>query len=115
MFDSIQDVEQIIEGTYKKLKSYYYYDKTLLHIKNKIVDFETEDSFTDSMKILSKNLYEENQDYFEQLIKKIDTVIMPKSLDKMDIDSRVIKGNLDNNKKITKINFLLMPLLNYLF
>ena len=47
MFDDIQVIEQAIEGTYKKLKSYYYYDKTLLHIKNKIVDFETGNSFTD--------------------------------------------------------------------
>ncbi len=105
MFDNIQVVEQVIEGTYKKLKSYYYYDKTLLHIKNRIVNFETGDSFMDSMKILSKNLYEENQEYFEELIKNIDMVIMPKSLNKMDADTKVIKGNLENNKKITKINF----------
>ena len=83
MFDNIQVVEQVIEGTYKKLKSYYYYDKTLLHIKNRIVNFETGDSFMDSMKILSKNLYEENQEYFEELIKNIDMVIMPKSLNKI--------------------------------
>ena len=63
MFDDIQVIEQAIEGTYKKLKSYYYYDKTLLHIKNKIVDFETGNSFTDRMKKLCKNLYEEKQEY----------------------------------------------------
>ena len=42
----------------------------------------------DSMKILSKNLYEENQEYFEELIKNIDMVIMPKSLNKMDADTK---------------------------
>ena len=72
MFDDIQVIEQVIEGTYKKLKSYYYYDKTLLHIKNKIVDFETGNSFADRMKKLCKNLYEENQEYFEELINDIE-------------------------------------------
>lgn len=104
MFDDIQAMEQIIEGTYKKLKSYYY-DKTLVHIKNRIVDFETGNSFTDRMKELSKNLFEENQEYFEELIKNIDMVVMPKSLNKFDADTKVIKGNIENNKKISKLNF----------
>lgn len=105
MFDNIQDVEQVVEGTYKKLKSYYYYDKTLLHIKNRIVDFETEDFFEDRMRKLSKSLYEEDQEYFEQLIKSIDMVIIPKSLKKIDGETTVIKGNIENNKKISKLNF----------
>jgi len=105
MFDDIQVMEQVIEGTYKKLKSYYYYDKTLLHIKNRIVDFETGHSFMDRMKELSKNLYEENQEYFEKLIAKIDMVVMSKSLIKIEEDTKVIKGNIDNNKKISKLNF----------
>ncbi len=105
MFDDIQVIEQAIEGTYKKLKSYYYYDKTLLHIKNKIVDFETGNSFTDRMKKLCKNLYEEKQEYFEELINDIDMVIMPKSLKKVDVETKVIKGNIENNKKISKLNF----------
>lgn len=105
MFDDIQVIERVIEGTYKKLKSYYYYDKTLLHIKNKIVDFETGNSFTDRMKKLCKNLYEENQEYFEELINDIDMVIMPKSFKKVDVETKVIKGNIENNKKISKLNF----------
>ena len=107
MFDDIQVMEQVIEGTYKKLKSYYYYDKTLLHIKNRIVDFETGNFFTDKMSRLSKNLYEENQEYFEQLIKRIDMVIMPKTLNKIEADTKVIKGNIENSKKISKLNFFI--------
>ena len=103
MFDDIQGIEQVIEGTYKKLKSYYYYDKTLLHIKNKIVDFETGNSFTDRMKKLCKNLYEENQEYFEELINDIDMVIMPKSLKKVDVETKVIKGNIENNHYFTTL------------
>lgn len=107
MFDDIRVMEQVIEGTYKKIKSYYYYDKTLLYIKNRIVDFETGNSFVDRMKNLSKNLYEENNEYFEEMIKNIDMVIMPKALNKIDADTKVIKGNIENNKKISKLNFFI--------
>lgn len=105
MFDNLQDVEHIIEGTYKKLKSYFYYDKTLLHIKNRIVNFETDGFFENRLKELSKKLVEEDQEYFDELIKNINTVIMPKSLKTVNGDTKVIKGNIDNNKKIAKLNF----------
>ena len=45
MFDSLDNVRYMVEGSYKKLKSYYYYDKTLLYIKMKIVEFEADEKF----------------------------------------------------------------------
>lgn len=105
MFSNLSDMEHIIEGAYKKIKSYYYYDKTLLHIKNRIVNFETEDSFENRLKELSKNMVEQNQEYFDKLINNIDVVVMPKSFKSINGDTKVIKGNVDKNKKIAKLNF----------
>ena len=40
MFDDYEKNLIMLEGAYKKLKSYYYYDKSLLFIKRKIACFE---------------------------------------------------------------------------
>ena len=37
-------IETMLHGAYKKLKSYYYYDKTLLFMKKKIADLEWDDA-----------------------------------------------------------------------
>lgn len=36
MFDNYDNNITMLEGAYKKLKAYYYYDKSLLYIKRKI-------------------------------------------------------------------------------
>ena len=50
MFDELKNNLFMLKGAYKKLKSYYYYDKSLLYIKKKIALFEsTKESFNDTM------------------------------------------------------------------
>ena len=36
-----EHMKSMLQGAYKKLKSYYFYDKTLLFIKKKIAEFES--------------------------------------------------------------------------
>ena len=36
------DIQEMLEGAYKKLKSYFYYDKTMLFMKSKISEFESD-------------------------------------------------------------------------
>lgn len=94
----------MVEGTYKKLKTYYYYDKTLLHIKRNIIEFEASDNFKNRLLVLAEKLYEEDMEYFKALIEKVDTVILPKTfVDKED--SKIVKGTVNKNKKISRINF----------
>ena len=38
-----EQMKSMLQGAYKKLKSYYFYDKTLLFIKKKIAEFESDD------------------------------------------------------------------------
>eukprot|EP00831_Metopus_contortus_P043304 TRINITY_DN34781_c0_g1_i1.p5 TRINITY_DN34781_c0_g1~~TRINITY_DN34781_c0_g1_i1.p5 ORF type:complete len:113 (+),score=16.54 TRINITY_DN34781_c0_g1_i1:696-1034(+) len=105
MFDSLDNVRYMVEGSYKKLKSYYYYDKTLLYIKMKIVEFEADEKFKDKLEILSKNLFEDNQEYFEELKRQVKFCVLPKTFKSINSDTRLIRGNVDKNKKISKVNF----------
>lgn len=105
MFDSLDNVRYMVEGSYKKLKSYYYYDKTLLYIKMKIVEFEADEKFNDKLEILSKNLFEDNLEYFEELKRQVKFCVLPKTFKSINNDTRLIRGNVDKNKKISKVNF----------
>ncbi|WP_270206175.1 reverse transcriptase domain-containing protein, partial [Clostridium butyricum] len=96
----------------KKLKSYYYYDKTLLYIKDKIAEFEYDNElFNESLKLIANNLVSHNEEYFDELIKRIDFIVLPKSFESLNNDNNknntVIKCNVDHNKDIKKINFFI--------
>ena len=63
----------MLQGAYKKLKSYYFYDKTLLFIKRKIAEFEADDNrFEKAFDILANKLISEDISYFEKLIEQLD-------------------------------------------
>lgn len=64
-----EHMKSMLQGAYKKLKSYYFYDKTLLFIKKKIAEFESDDGcFQQTFDVLAKALISENSAYFEELI-----------------------------------------------
>ena len=54
MYRDAEEALKVIEGVYKKLKSYYYYDKTLLHIKKSIAEYEANDGFRERLTLLAK-------------------------------------------------------------
>ena len=105
MLKDAKQISMLIEGTYKKLKTYYYYDKTLLHIKRSIVEFEGSSDFQKKLSILSKKVCENDIDFFMALIEKVNVVVFPKTLTSQDTDEKIIKGTVDKNKKISKVNF----------
>lgn len=105
MFKDANEVSTIVEGTYKKLKTYYYYDKTLLNIKRSIVEFEAGDDFQDRLFLLSKKIFEKDVNYFYELIQKIDIVVLPKTWKSVILDEKLIKGTVDKDKRISKVNF----------
>lgn len=86
---------------YKKLKAYVFFDKTLLPLRNKIVQFEMENA--DITAVLSKlsaeiqQMSHEGNNIYGQLtddaLKSIDCYILPKS----------IKANSENNNVFTNI------------
>lgn len=105
MFNNLEETVRVVEGTYKKLKLFYFYDKTLLYIKTSIAEFESGSDFEERLRLLAKALFEKDSVYFEALIEKLDYVVLPKSFKSLENDERLIRGNTDKNKKITKVNF----------
>lgn len=110
MFDDYDKNVNMLEGAYKKLKSYYYYDKSLLFIKRKIAYFEnSEEVFHDTFVTLAKNLKCRNNAYFDSLIQQIGFVVLPKKMSSALQRTNVIRSNVDHTKNISKLNFYIDP------
>lgn len=97
----------MVEGAYKKLKSYYFYDKTLLYIKEKIAVFENDQIFEGELKKIAMNITEQNMEYFVQLIEKMEYRVLPKKLKSVKEKTNVVKSTIECNKNIEKINFFI--------
>ena len=111
----------MIEGSYKKLKSFFFYDKTLLFTKKDIAEFESNRTlFENKLKEISSKLSNQDFSYFQILISKIDFKILPKKLSSKETHSDIINGSLDYNKNINKVNFFIdipieLSILDYLW
>jgi hypothetical protein len=106
MFEDHNKNLNMLKGAYKKLKSFYYYDKSILHIKLKIACFENDAvTFADTFEKLAVYL-ETGDSAFEQLlIEQIDYRVLPKKMASTPDATNVISGNVDHNKNVSKLNF----------
>ena len=103
-----EQMKSMLQGAYKKLKSYYFYDKTLLFIKKKIAEFESDDGcFQQTFDVLAKALISENSAYFEELIDQLDYRVFPKRLVAASAPTSTIVGTIDHHKNIAKVNFFI--------
>lgn len=103
-----EQLKKMLHGAYKKLKSYYFYDKTLLFIKKKIAEFESDNTlFSQTFDRLTEALIIEDYEYFDALIRELDYVVLPKSLVSASVPSAAIVGTVDHHKNIAKVNFFI--------
>lgn len=103
-----EQVKTMLEGAYKKLKSYYFYDKTLLFIKKRIAEFECDDHrFEHTFDILADTLVAEDTAYFDSLIAQLDFQVFPKSFVETSEHTTAIIGAVDHSKNISKVNFFI--------
>lgn len=108
MFDNNADTFKMVSGAYKKLKSYYFYDKSILFMKKKIATFESDrTNFQLILDQITDNLNVQNIDYFNNLLDELDFKILPKKFKATEINSDVITNYVDRNKEIQRINFFL--------
>jgi hypothetical protein len=106
MFDNYDNNIVMLEGAYKKLKAYYYYDKSLLYIKKKIAYFEYQpDAVSHTFLKLANCLKDNDEAYFESLINQIGFIVLPKKLKSHAEENNVMHGNVDHTKNVSKINF----------
>ncbi|MDO5519743.1 MAG: reverse transcriptase domain-containing protein [bacterium] len=103
MFE-LSELQTMVCGAYKKLKSYYYYDKTLLYIKKNIAWMEAKKDFGEKLNEIGLNLYLENTLYFDELIEEIDFKVMSKKL-KANKPGDITQKDIDHNKSIYTLNF----------
>lgn len=110
MFENIEYNKRILIGAYRKLKGYYFYNKSLLYIRKIIADFEYDPNsfdrtFTRLAKLLKNPRRKNNIEFINKLINHIDIVILPKSFEEDESDNDInINGK---NKNLKEVNFFI--------
>ena len=112
IFADITDTLSMVEGAYKKLKSYLYYDKTLVFSKLKLAQFESNrEYFEKGLNAIANALNSKDTEYFLTLIESIDYRVLPKKFSSIDENENIIDGSADHNRQITRVNFFIdMPI-----
>lgn len=110
-------LSDIIKKSYGKLKSYIYYSKNLVHVKQLIIAFESNKDFEETFVIIAKALIDKDAQYFDDLIRKIDYIPQIKKVRMLEHSNDNIVSNKSNNESITieKINYFInMPIELYI-
>ncbi len=116
VYSEFENAKTMVQGAYKKLKSYLYYDKTLVFAKKRLAFFESDRNvFQKKLDEIAYNLSKENSEYFDALIKHVDFRVLPKKFSSCTVSSDVICSSIDHMQKISKVNFFIdMPIELYI-
>lgn len=112
MFESVENNRKMILGAYRKLKSYYYYDKTILYNKISLAMWESDShSFENRVNRLAKFMCtlegEIDYNYLTPLMRSIVLVPMPKAFEEpqTEDDGILIQNAVPQNSLLSKVNF----------
>lgn len=112
MFENIEHNKRMVIGAYKKLKSYYYYDKSILYNKVSLATWESDTSSFDSkVSRLAKFMYtlegDVDYDYLTPLLRSIDLIPVPKAFDDVSHDENgvLIQNSVPKKSVLQKVNF----------
>ena len=112
MFENIDKNKKMILGAYKKIKSYYYYDKTILYNKVSLAMWESSShSFVRRVERLAEFMCtlegEIDYDYLMPLLRSVDLIPMPKAFDETTSDDIgiLIQNSVPKKSTLTKVNF----------
>lgn len=121
MFTNLDKNREMLLGTYKKIKSYYHYNKNFVFMKQKIAEMEYDyQHMTHIIDKLAEILAFPNEVNNNQLInkwiEKINFYVLPKSfINNEDNNNLFIMSNLRENKDLNKVNFFIdMPIELYI-
>lgn len=111
MFKNIKETKSMIQGAYRKLKSYYYYNKNFLIMRKKISDFENDkDAMDATFEKLSIVLCHpiKSRDYLNELLDSIDFFVIPKKFEADSIiTTNIISNTISRDKKMKSVNFFI--------
>lgn len=111
MFNDQADCLQMIEGSYRKLKSYYYYNKNYIIMRERFATFEADrnamsNSFNNLCALLTQPSDKEAICYFHNLIAKIEFCVLPKKFENEAIKEEYVTTNaIPKDKKLRTVNF----------
>lgn len=101
----------MITGAYKKLKSYYYYDKTVLFNKMRLATWEhpadeMNRRINDLANFMCSLESQIDNEFLSMLMKQISLIPIPKSFDEQKLsDKNLLQNVLSSNRKLNKVNF----------
>jgi predicted amidohydrolase len=118
MFTESTKNKHMIEGAYKKLKSYYYYNKNFIMMREKIAELENDRDYMDKVfnliaGYLSDPQSENHKEYFHGLISQIDYYSLPKKFEisQVPIKDKIISNATPKDKSLRTVNFFIdMPI-----
>ena len=118
MFTDNKKTKEMLIGAYKKIKSYYHYNKNYIFMKEKIASFENDSKQMDStFNVLASILKGARKTKnIDQWIDQIDYYVLPKAFtgDKKG-NGIILIGQSDPDEKVNKVNFFInMPFELYL-
>lgn len=116
IFANKENATLMVQGAYKKLKSYLYYDKTLIFAKKRLAVFESNrDNFAAALENIAQNISDENSLFFDKLIEEVDFRVLPKKFKSSLPESDIVNSTVDHSCNISKINFFIdMPIELYI-
>jgi len=112
LFNDSKKVRDIVNSAYKKLKTYFYYNNSLLYMRKKISEFEyDEEQFSKSLNDISEVLcHPRKSNSLKQVngwVDKIDFLVLPKSFDEEKHSENVISNMTEKNRILKKVNFFI--------
>lgn len=112
MFEDKAKNKEIIIGAYKKLKSYFYYDKTILYNKMRLSLWESnEEEMSARIEELASFMTtiesKCDYDYLKMLISGINFVPMPKSFDDDPVIDNLLQNKAAQNNGLKSVNFFI--------
>lgn len=103
----LQKTYRILKNCFLKVKTFICYDKTLLHLKMKIAEFENDPQFDAYFQELASRLENQDLDYFNNLIDGIGFVAKPKKFSEPENEDYYAKLSISKKSKVTDVNFFI--------
>lgn len=117
MFTNLDKNREMLLGSYKKLKSYYHYNKNFIFMKRKIAELEADEKhmeeIIETLAHLLKNPEAGNHKQFiANWIGRISFYVMPKSfVSRSGEDERFVTNGFNDEGQINRVNFFIdMPI-----
>ena len=112
MFSDFNENKRMLKGCYRKLKSYYYYNKNFIIMREKIAEFESDlNKMESTFDVLSNCLCHpyatSTREHLKSLYDSIDFIVLPKKFVSEKKYENVVSNVISKDKNLNTVNFLI--------